>query len=151
MTHVGRTNRKVSTKIMQSPTNLPRQGDLYNQRCPSRDMCKHITSLWGLTVLRLLKDNATLRFSGLKASIEGISDKMLSQTLRNLERDGMLQRRNYQLTPPKVEYSLTQLGNECADRLIPLLEFMEDKMNVVVLNQIKYDEAPTVAEWQIAK
>jgi DNA-binding HxlR family transcriptional regulator len=136
---------------MQLPKNLPRKGDLYNQRCPSRDMCKHISSLWGLTVLRLLKDNSTLRFSGLKASIEGISDKMLSQTLRNLERDGMLQRRNYQLTPPKVEYSLTQLGNECADRLIPLCEFMEDKMNVVVLNQIKYDEAPTVAEWQIVK
>ena len=136
---------------MQLPKNLPRQGDLYNQRCPSRDISKHISSLWGLTVLRLLKDNATLRFSGLKASIEGISDKMLSQTLRNLERDGMLQRKDYQLTPPKVEYSLTQLGNECADRLIPLCEFMEDNMNVVVLNQIKYDESPPVAEWQIVK
>ena len=136
---------------MQLPKNLPRQGDLYNQRCPSRDISKHISSLWGLTVLRLLKDNATLRFSGLKASIEGISDKMLSQTLRNLERDGMLQRKDYQLTPPKVEYSLTQLGNECADRLIPLCEFIEDNMNVVVLNQIKYDESPPVAEWQIVK
>lgn len=114
-------------------------------------MSKHISSLWGLSVLRLLKDNSTLRFSGLKASIGGISDKMLSQTLRNLERDGILQRRNYQLTPPKVEYSLTQLGNECADRLIPFAEFIEDKMNVVFLNQIKYDEAPTVAEWQIVK
>ena len=76
---------------------------------------------------------------------------MLSQTLRNLERDGMLQRKDYQLTPPKVEYSLTQLGNECADRLIPLCEFMEDNMNVVVLNQIKYDESPPVAKWQIVK
>lgn len=136
---------------MQLPKNVPRQGDLYNQHCPSRGISKHISSLWGLTVLRLLKDNSTLRFSGLKASIEGISDKMLSQTLRNLERDGMLQRKDYQLTPPKVEYSLTQLGNECADRLIPLCEFMEDNMNVVVLNQIKYDESPTVAEWQIVK
>ena len=76
---------------------------------------------------------------------------MLSQTLRNLERDGMLQRQNYQLTPPKVEYSLTLLGNECADKLIPLCEFIEDKMNAVVLNQMKYDESPTVAEWQIVK
>ena len=136
---------------MQLPKNLPRQGDLYNQRCPARDISKHISSLWGLTVLRLLKDNSTLRFSGLKASIEGISDRMLSQTLRNLERDGMLQRQDYQLTPPKVEYSLTQLGNECSDRLIPLREFIEDNMNVVVLSQMKYDESPTVAEWQIAK
>ena len=72
---------------------------------------------------------------------------MLSQTLRHLERDGMLQRLDYQLIPPKVEYSLTQLGHECADRLIPLCEFIEDTMNVVVLNQMKYDEFPTVAEW----
>ncbi|MBA3723566.1 MAG: helix-turn-helix transcriptional regulator [Candidatus Levybacteria bacterium] len=136
---------------MQLPKNLPLQGDLYNQRCPARDISKHISSLWGLTVLRLLKDNSTLRFSGLKASIEGISDRMLSQTLRNLERDGMLQRQDYKLTPPKVEYSLTQLGNECADRLIPLCEFIEDNMNVVVLNQMKYDESPTVAEWQLVK
>ncbi|MDQ3098289.1 MAG: helix-turn-helix transcriptional regulator [bacterium] len=114
-------------------------------------MYKHVSSMWGLTVLRILKDNSTLRFSGLKASIEGISDRMLSHTLRNLERDGILQRQDYQLTPPKVEYSLTQLGNECADRLIPLSEFIEDKMNVIFLNQIKYDESPTVAEWQIVK
>lgn len=136
---------------MQLPKNLPLKGDLYNQHCPSRDMYKHISSLWGLTVLRILKDNSPLRFSGLKASIEGISDKMLSQTLRDLQRDGMLQRRDYQTTPPKVEYSLTQLGNECADRLVPLAEYIEDSMNVVYLNQIKYDESPTVAEWQIVK
>jgi DNA-binding HxlR family transcriptional regulator len=136
---------------MQLPKNLPCQGDLYNQHCPSRAMSKHISGLWGLAVLRLLKDNSAMRFSGLKVSIGGISDKMLSQTLRNLERDGMLQRRNYQLTPPKVEYSLTQLGNECADRLIPLCEFIEDKMNAIYLNQMKYDESPTVAEWQIVK
>lgn len=101
--------------------------------------------------MRLLKNNATMRFSGLKASIGGISDRMLSRTLRNLERDGILQRHDYQVTPPRVEYSLTQLGNECADRLIPLCKFIEDNMNVVVLNQMKYDESPTVAEWQIVK
>lgn len=136
---------------MQLPKNLPRKGDLYNQHCPSRDMSKHISSLWGLTVVRLLKDNGALRFSSLKASIGGISDKMLSQTLRNLERDGMLQRKDYRLIPPKVEYSLTKLGNECADRLIPLADFIEDKMNAIFLNQIKYDKSPTVAEWQIVK
>lgn len=136
---------------MQLPKNLPPQGDLYNKRCPARDISKHISSLWGLTVLRLLKDNSSLRFSGLKASIEGISDRMLSHTLRNLERDGLLQRKNYQLMPPKVEYSLTQLGNKCSDRLIPLCKFIEDNMNVIVLNQMKYDESPTVVEWQKVK
>lgn len=136
---------------MQLPDSLPLQGDLYNKRCPARDITKHISSLWGLTVIRLLKYNSTLRFSGLKASIEGISDRMLSQTLRNLERDGIVQRQDYKSTPPKVEYSLTQLGNECADRLIPFCAFIEDNMNVVVLNQMKYDESPTVAEWQIVK
>lgn len=136
---------------MQLPKELPPKGDLYNQHCPSRDMSKHISSLWGLTVLRLLKNNTRMRFSNLKSSIGGISDKMLSQTLRNLERDGILQRHNYRITPPKVEYSLTQLGNECADKLIPLAEFIEDKMNAIYRNQIKYDKSPTVAEWQIVK
>jgi DNA-binding HxlR family transcriptional regulator len=136
---------------MQLPENLPVKGDLYNEHCPSRAMSKHISGLWGLAVLRLLKDKATMRFSNLKTSIGGISDKMLSQTLRNLERDGMLQRQDYGLIPPKVEYSLTKLGNECADKLIPLAEFIEDNMNVVYLNQLKYDQSPTVADWQIVK
>jgi DNA-binding HxlR family transcriptional regulator len=136
---------------MKLPKELPRKGDLYNQRCPSRDISKTISSLWGLTVLRLLKNNHTMRFSSLKKSIEGVSDRMLSQTLRNFERDGLVQRQDYQLIPPKVEYSLTKLGNECADRLIPLCQFMENKMNEIVLNQMKYDQAPTVAEWQGGK
>lgn len=136
---------------MQLPNELPRQGDLYNQRCPSRDISKSISSLWGLTVLRLLKENGVMRFGSLKKAIEGISDRMLSQTLRNFERDGLIQRQDYQLTPPKVEYSLTKLGHECVDRLIPLCKFIEDKMNMIVLNQMKYDKAPTVAEWQGGK
>lgn len=136
---------------MELPKNLPLRGDLYNKHCPSRDMSKHVSSLWGLTVVRLLKDNPALRFSGIKASIGGISDKMLSQTLRHLERDGIVKRHNYQLNPPKVEYSLTQLGNECADMLVPLANFIEDKMNAIYLNQLKYDDSPTVAEWQTVK
>ncbi len=136
---------------MQLPKELPSQGDLYNQHCPSRDFSKHISSLWGLTILRLLKEHTTMRFGSLKKSIEGVSDRMLSQTLRNLERDGLLHRLDYQLIPPKVEYSLTKLGNDCVDRLIPLCQFLEDKMNVIVLNQMKYDKAPTVAEWQGGK
>jgi DNA-binding HxlR family transcriptional regulator len=136
---------------MQLPKELPRQGDLYNQRCPSRDISKSISSLWGLTVLRLLKTNPTMRFNTLKKAIAGVSDRMLSQTLRNLERDGLLQRKDYQLVPPKVEYALTPLGNECVEKLIPLCQFMEDKMNIIVLNQMKYDKAPTVAEWQGGK
>jgi DNA-binding HxlR family transcriptional regulator len=136
---------------MQLPKELPKQGDLHNPRCPSRDISKSISSLWGLTVLRLLKSNPGMRFSHLKKSIGGVSDRMLSQTLRNFERDGLVQRRDYQLIPPKVEYSLTRLGIECAEKLIPLCQFMEDKMNTIVLNQMKYDKAPTVATWQGGK
>lgn len=136
---------------MKLPKELPQKGDLYNRRCPSRDISKSISSLWGLTVLRLLNNNQTMRFSSFKKSIEGVSDRMLSQTLRNLERDGLLNRRDYQLNPPKVEYSLTKLGIECVDRLIPFCQFLEDKMNVIVLNQMKYDKAPSVAEWQGGK
>jgi DNA-binding HxlR family transcriptional regulator len=133
---------------MQLPKELPPKGDIYNKRCPSRDMVKHISSLWGLTILTKLKHNSKMRFSELKTSIEGISDRMLSKNLRNLERDGLVQRKDYQVIPPKVEYSLTPLGTECANRLTPFCKFLEDKMNEVVINQMKYDESPTEANWQ---
>ena len=83
--------------------------DVMAAACPTRQVVARIGDRWSLLVLYAL-DAGTLRFSELRREVEGISQKMLTQTLRGLERDGLVARRVYAVVPPKVEYSLTPLG-----------------------------------------
>lgn len=127
---------------------LPKQGDLYNPLCPTRSIIDHVSSVWGTAILKALAEHKTMRFAELRRQIEGISEKMLAQTLRNFERDGLVTRRSYAVKPPKVEYSLTPLGRDCAVHVITFCDFIEDHMYTIVKNQFKYDETPTEASWQ---
>lgn len=77
--------------------------------CPVRDVLDRLTDRWTILVMRELMDG-TLRFSELKRGVEGISPRMLSQTLRNLEQDGLILREVLPAVPPKVQYSLRPLG-----------------------------------------
>jgi DNA-binding HxlR family transcriptional regulator len=133
------------------PANLPKQGDLYNQLCPARDIVKNISSLWGLTVLRSLTGGKAMRFGELRKQIEGISDKMLSSTLRSLERDGLLMRTHYKEERLRVDYRLTTLGVQCVELTNPLCIFIENNMNNIVRHQLKYDQNPTQTTWQNAQ
>ena len=130
------------------PANLPKQGDLYNQLCPSRAILKNISSLWGITVLRSLSDGKVMRFGELRKQIEGISDKMLSSTLRSLERDGLLTRTHYKEDRLKVDYRLTTLGEQCVELTNPLCIFIEDNMYDIARHQLTYDQNPTQTTWQ---
>jgi DNA-binding HxlR family transcriptional regulator len=127
---------------------LPKQGDLYNRLCPTRSIIDHVSSVWGTAVLKALQEHKTMRFAELRRQIEGISEKMLAQTLRNFERDGLVNRISYPVKPPKVEYSLTPLGRDCAGHVTAFCSFIEDQMYTIVKNQFKYDETPTEASWQ---
>ncbi len=127
---------------------LPKQGDLYNKLCPTRSIIDHVSSVWGTAILKALTENNTMRFAELKRQIEGISEKMLAQTLRNFERDGLVTRMSYPVVPPKVEYSLSPLGRDCAGHVITFCNFIEDHMYTIVKNQFRYDETPTQASWQ---
>lgn len=80
------------------------------QRCPIRDVIDRTSDRWTVLVLTEL-ETGTLRFSALKVRIEDISQRMLAQTLRQLEYNGLVSRRVYPTVPPKVEYSLTELGH----------------------------------------
>jgi DNA-binding HxlR family transcriptional regulator len=104
-----------------------RRGELFSERCPSRGVLKHITSHWGVLVLVALRDG-THRFSDLRRTIRGISEKMLAQTLRALESDGFVDRVAYPLVPPRVEYSLTPLGREVAERVFGLADWIESNL-----------------------
>ena len=88
-------------------------GDSYAPACPGRSVLDHVTSRWGTLVLFALHDG-TYRFSELRRRVGGVSEKMLSQTLRLLEEDGFVLRRDYGEVPPRVEYELTPMGKELA-------------------------------------
>ncbi|RFA11818.1 transcriptional regulator [Subtercola boreus] len=99
--------------------------DVYDPGCPSRAVLDHVTSRWGVLVLAALRDG-TLRFSALRRRVGGVSEKMLSQTLRNLESDGFVTRHDHRSAPPHVDYTLTPTGEEIANLLTQLVTWVEN-------------------------
>lgn len=100
------------------------RGALFAANCPSRTVFKHVTSLWGVLVLIVLLAG-THRFSEIRRKVNGVSEKMLAQTLQNLEADGFVRRKVYPVVPPHVEYTLTALGEETARHVNALAELIE--------------------------
>ena len=98
--------------------------------CPSRTLLEHVTSKWGFLVVFVLAQGPA-RWSGLRRAIEGVSEKMLAQTLRILEDDGFVARLDHGTIPPHVEYSLTPSGEELAGHLVPLLGWMQQHAEVL--------------------
>ena len=87
--------------------------DVFSTMCPSREVLEHVTSRWGSLTLAALSSEPA-RFGELRRSIEGISEKMLSQTLKSLEADGLVDRRVQSTLPPHVDYALTPTGQTVA-------------------------------------
>lgn len=102
-------------------------GQVLSTECPSREILEHLTSKWSVLVVRCLSDGVH-RFSELKQRIEGVSEKMLSQTLKTLEHDGFILRTVYPVVPPKVEYQLTILGSQAAEKTMYLIGWIEKSL-----------------------
>ncbi|HEX7807319.1 MAG TPA: helix-turn-helix domain-containing protein [Thermoanaerobaculia bacterium] len=117
---------------------LPERGNVFNEDCPSREILGHITGRWGGLILTRLQDG-TKRFSELRDGIGGVTEKMLAQTLKHLERDGLVERKSFPVIPPRVEYTLTASGRECAKRLAALNRWIEEHVKDVLLCQRKHD------------
>jgi DNA-binding HxlR family transcriptional regulator len=110
---------------MKSPvTQALERGNCFDRSCPAREVFDHVTGRWGGLVLAALLPGKR-RFSELRTRITGISEKMLSQTLREFEADGLVQRTQYPEVPPRVEYELTASGLEVAQRLHHLIDWIE--------------------------
>ena len=109
-------------------------GQVLSNECPSREILEHLTSKWSVLVLRCLSDGV-LRFSELRNRIEGISEKMLAQTLKMLEQDGFVLRTVYAEVPPKVEYQLTILGAQAAEKLNYLIAWIERSLPDILENK----------------
>jgi DNA-binding HxlR family transcriptional regulator len=114
--------------------------DVFAQDCPSRHAMEHVTSRWGLLALLALRDGPA-RFNALRRRVDGVSEKMLAQTLHALERDGFVYRHAQPVIPPRVDYSLTPLGEEIGRKLFALVQQLEGRMPAILIAQQRYDEA----------
>jgi DNA-binding HxlR family transcriptional regulator len=99
--------------------------------CSSRTVLDHVTSKWGVLVIIALSEQ-TLRWGELRRVVQGVSEKMLAQTLRTLEHDGFVHRQAQPTIPPRVDYSLTDRGAELAARLLPLMDWIADNADDIL-------------------
>ncbi|KXX56509.1 winged helix-turn-helix transcriptional regulator [Rhodococcus sp. LB1] len=120
------------------------EADVFARDCASRETLQTVTGRWGVLALAALTEGS-YRFSALRRRVDGVSERMLSQTLQALERDGLVVREVLEAIPPKVEYSLTPLGAEVGSRLIGLIELVEARVPDVRAAQEKYDAARGVS------
>jgi len=117
---------------------------VYKQDCPSRQVLDRIGDTWSVLIIGSLADGP-LRFTELAARIGGVSPKMLTQTLRGLERDGMISRTVHPVVPPKVEYALTDLGASLLDLVSALGSWAERHIADVIDARTAYDARVTAA------
>lgn len=109
--------------ILELPPVQPGSGQ--EEKCPVRDVLDCIGDRWSLLTLTALA-GGTLRFTELKRAIGDISQRMLAQTLRTLERDGYVTREVHPTVPPKVEYTLTDLGESLLAKVKPLITWADE-------------------------
>lgn len=110
------------------------------QACPLREILDRIGDKWSVLVVLCLSEG-THRFSALRRRIEGLSQRMLTETLRQLERDGIVQRTVYAAVPVRVEYALTELGQTLIAPLAALAAWAEQHRAAIVRARVAYDTA----------
>ena len=116
----------------------PGGADAYLRACPSRTVLEVLSSKWTLLVTGALRAGPQ-RFGALRRRLDGITQKMLSQTLRALERDGIVSRTVYPTVPPQVEYALTPLGQGVVALLDPIRVWAERHATDIVAARAAYD------------
>ena len=125
---------KVSTESISTasgPSAIEGADGIFPAGCPSRIVLDHVSSKWGVLILVALW-NGPQRWSELRRRAEGISEKMLAQTLKTLEGDGFLRRDAQPVIPPRVDYSLTDRGRGLVAVLLPLVNWIAEHAGEIV-------------------
>ncbi|MBN3263330.1 winged helix-turn-helix transcriptional regulator [Pectobacterium brasiliense] len=117
---------------------MSKRYDVYAQNCPTRMILDRVGDKWTLLILNILVERP-MRFNQLKRDVEGISQKVLSQTLKNLVRDGFVERTVFPTIPVTVEYASTVMGKTLAKPIAELTYWAEQNMDNVLLSQKKFD------------
>lgn len=130
---------------MNSPSHLDRTDDPYGalqwdtrEDCEVRQILDRIADKWSLLVISLL-DRDTMRFTELRRSVDGISQRMLTTTLRHLERDGLVRRTVHPVVPPRVDYEVTDLGCTLLDTIQALVGWTERHQHEIAAARAAYD------------
>jgi len=118
---------------------LEHKSPAFERHCPIRLVLDRIADKWTVMMMSLLSDGAPHRFNELRRNVEGISQKMLTQTLRDLERDGLVVRTIYAQIPPRVEYALTPLGATLCGPIAQLGEWAVAHVDEIKRAQAKFD------------
>jgi len=120
------------------------QPDAFIKVCPSRDIVARLSDKWSMLVIALLnRQEEPVRFGQLKAQIEGISQKVLTQTLRKLERDGLVKRQVYNEMPLRVEYHLTDMAHDFVPIVQDFKKWAETHMHEILEQNKRYDDHNT--------
>ncbi|MGW6916900.1 winged helix-turn-helix transcriptional regulator [Kitasatospora sp. NPDC054939] len=135
-----RTRRPRPGTPGAAPARLPdgHLADTYSAPCPSRAALDRIADKWTVLIVGALA-GGTRRYTELRTAVDGISEKMLTQTLRSLERDGLVAREVYPVVPPRVEYRLTELGRTLDAPLAAVRAWAEQYINEVEGARLRYD------------
>ena len=110
------------------------------ENCPVRDVVARFGNKWGLLVLLVIHEQEVIRFGELSRAIPDISTRVLSATLRTLEADDLIYRKVYPVIPPKVEYSLTELGKELVPMIITLTDWASLNLPSIKRHREQYEK-----------
>jgi DNA-binding HxlR family transcriptional regulator len=119
--------------------------DVYLRGCPSRTVLEVVANKWTHLVVCALRDGPK-RFGEIRRRLEGVTQKMLTQTLRTLERDGLVTRTQYPTIPPRVDYELTDLGQDIVVLLDGVIRWSEDHVFEITAARARYDADMEVIE-----
>jgi DNA-binding HxlR family transcriptional regulator len=129
--------------IARSPASPRASSDVatqvHDEACPVREVLDRVAGKWSILII-ISAARGPVRFTELERSIEGISRRMLTLTLRNLERDGLLTRTAYPTVPPKVEYRLTTIAHELHHSLLSLTEWAQRHRATISEARVAYDQ-----------
>jgi len=134
----------MGSKVSSPPVRLKRKtaksdrSSVYDRSCPAHVIIDHLADKWAVLIIGQLA-NGTMRFAELRRAVDGVSQKMLTVTLRDLERDGLVTRKLYASVPPKVEYSLTSLGASLSDMAGELCHWAEANMEQILRARQNFD------------
>lgn len=123
----------------QQEPRTPAQVERTPANCHAREMLTRIADKWSMYAIHVLASESPLRFNELKRRIEGVSQRMLTVTLRGLERDGLVRRRMYPEVPPRVEYELTPLGETLRGLVCQVVTWSESHLPEVDAARAKFD------------
>jgi DNA-binding HxlR family transcriptional regulator len=118
----------------------PNRVESYLRGCPVRSVLEMFANKWTLLVMvTIRRHEGAIRFNGLRRELDGVTQKMLTQTLRTLEREGLVSRAVYPTVPPRVEYSLTELGLDASRLLVGVSDWSEQHIDEILRSRAAFD------------